>query len=885
MRRRWIFTLLLIIFIWLVVSNLPGIQRLGPELSKGRWQWLLAAVLAQVMYYLLYAGVYQSAFTTVGVRTRFSELIPVIFASIFTNVAAPTGEASGAALFADDAARRGESPTRATAGVLLVHAADYFAFTLVLAFNLVHLLATHPVQTLEIAGAVTLLVIFALLSGLMLLGLRRPSLLASWLGRYQSHIESLAKRLHRRSFLPEDWAQSSAKDFSTAALAIGAHPSQLRRSVLIALGAYSVDLVSLNFVFLAFHQPIHLSTLISGFATGTLFWLIAITPEGIGVVEGVMALVYTWLGVPASAATVVALSFRGLTFWIPLVAGFFALRRIRSFSYKRAYTSDEGSVRLVALLTGLMGILNLLSSVRPTLPSRLMAIRNFLPLEVRHGTHLATALAGFALILLASNLWRRKRVGWALAIAILMLSSLTHLARLEYEGAILAGGLALWLFSMRAEFHAHSDPPSIRQGLRVLGAALLFTLAYGMLGFYLLDRHFSVQFGPYQAFVQTIMMFTQFADPGIRPLTSFGRFFADSIYFVGAATTGYAMVMLARPVLIRQPASETERKHAAEIVERYGCSSLARLTLFEDKSYFFSQGGSVIAFVVKGRIALALGDPIGPDDDFPVTLQEFKVYCSHNDWQPAFYQVLPDHLDEYRRAGFSSLCIGHEAIVHLNQFTLEGSRAKPLRNIVNKLIRLGYRASIHLPPIGDELLAELRRISNEWLTVVHGTEKRFSLGWFEDNYIRSSRIMTIQSADGTIVAFATILPEYQRNEIGVDLMRRLTRTEPGTMDFLFVSLIQWAREQGYETFNLGLSALAGVGLRDEDPAVERAMHYIFEHVNQFYNFKGLHAFKQKFDPEWSPRYLIYPGPAALPAIAIALVRADSGDDFLWEFMK
>lgn len=105
------------------------------------------------------------------------------------------------------------------------------------------------------------------------------------------------------------------------------------------------------------------------------------------------------------------------------------------------------------------------------------------------------------------------------------------------------------------------------------------------------------------------------------------------------------------------------------------------------------------------------------------------------------------------------------------------------------------------------------------------------------------------------------------------------------MVFLFDALFRWAREQGYATFNLGLSSLSGVGEHADDPAVERALHYIYEHVNQFYNFKGLHDFKEKFHPKWSPRYLVYPGPTSLLAVTLAMIRADSGDDFVWDYFK
>ena len=132
-------------------------------------------------------------------------------------------------------------------------------------------------------------------------------------------------------------------------------------------------------------------------------------------------------------------------------------------------------------------------------------------------------------------------------------------------------------------------------------------------------------------------------------------------------------------------------------------------------------------------------------------------------------------------------------------------------------------------------------------------------------------------------AFANIVPEYQRQEITIDLMRHVPEKANGTMDFLFVSLFEWAQTQGYDTVSLGLSPLWGVGEHPDDPKVEQALRYIYDHLNQFYNFKGLHGFKEKFHPNWSPRYLVYPGPVSLPAIAVTVNRVSSGDNFIIDY--
>ena len=554
---------------------------------------------------------------------------------------------------------------------------------------------------------------------------------------------------------------------------------------------------------------------------------------------------------------------------------------------QRTLTETWG-VRFAAILVALMGVINVLSAVTPSLSGRIKLLETFSPLAVRHGGHLTAALAGFALLVLARSLARRKRVAWLLTLGVLGISVISHLVKgLDYyEEALLAGGLMVMLWLMRAHFHADSDRPSIKQGMWSLAGAMLFTLAYGVAGFFLLDRHYSVNFGFWAALRQTVIMFTQFYDPGLVPVTRFGKFFSDSIYIVGAATFSYAGLMLLRPVFLREPATDGERAQAKSNVEEYGHSSLARFLLFNDKRYFFTPGGSVIGYALVGRNAMTLGDPIGPLDDQLPSIQAFKALCQKNDWQPMYYQTLPETLELYKSAGFDAICIGNEGIVNLETFTLEGKEGKPLRSPVNKLTIAGYKFIVHQPPIPDSLLEELRAISNEWLTTMHGSEKRFSLGWFDDDYVRNSPIGAVHTPEGWINAFANFVPEYQRNEITIDLMRRRQEIENGTMEFLFVSLFQWAKSQGYQGFNLGLSALSGVGEQANDPAIEKVMHFIYENVNQFYNFKGLHSFKEKFHPAWSPRYLIYSGAANLAQAWLAVVQANSGsENMLLSYLK
>lgn len=543
-----------------------------------------------------------------------------------------------------------------------------------------------------------------------------------------------------------------------------------------------------------------------------------------------------------------------------------------------------------SFLTGLVGVINLLSAVTPSLPDRRNWLEPFFPFTVRAGGHFFAAVIGFMLLTLATNLLRRKRIAWLLTVGLLSLSILVHLIKgLDVEESLLSGVLLFHLLVMRQTFTAKSDRPSIAQGIRVLLGALLFTLAYGTMGFYILDGRFevneqAVNFDLDRALFQTLAMFFTADDAGLVPKTRFAEFFADSIYGIGSVTLGYALLMLLRPVLLRNSASFSERNKAKEIVEKYGQTTLGRLALLEDKSYYFSPSGkTAIAYVPKGRGAIALGDPIGPVEDRKEAILGFQAFCDRNDWYPTFYQTLPDDLETYYAVGFRVIQIGESAIVNLKDFSLKGKGKQNLRTAINRLTKAGHQVKFYEPPLSSDLIRQMKAVSDEWLQMVQGAEKRFSVGWFNETYLRETRAIAIHTPDGKISAFANMISSGNQ-VIGVDLMRRRTEVENGTMECLFASMLQHSQELGYAEFDLGLSALAGVGEAEKSGRLEKVLIYLSEHLSKFYNFQGLHSFKDKFGPRWEARYLVYPSLGSLPDVVVALIRADSGDR-LWDYLR
>jgi phosphatidylglycerol lysyltransferase len=170
---------------------------------------------------------------------------------------------------------------------------------------------------------------------------------------------------------------------------------------------------------------------------------------------------------------------------------------------------------------------------------------------------------------------------------------------------------------------------------------------------------------------------------------------------------------------------------------------------------------------------------------------------------------------------------------------------------------------------------ELSALSDAWLETKQTREKGFSLGYFDPVYIQRFPVGIVRQA-GTMIAFANIWRSAQREELSVDLMRHSHEAPRGAMEYLFVELMLWGQREGYQWFNLGMAPLSGLENRALAPLWARVGGFVFRHGEHFYNFQGLREYKEKFDPQWEPKYLASPGGLHLPRILTDIAALISG---------
>ncbi|HHY02266.1 MAG TPA: DUF2156 domain-containing protein, partial [Paracoccus sp.] len=285
----------------------------------------------------------------------------------------------------------------------------------------------------------------------------------------------------------------------------------------------------------------------------------------------------------------------------------------------------------------------------------------------------------------------------------------------------------------------------------------------------------------------------------------------------------------------------------------------AALVLTGDKSVMFSRDRrAFVMFAPSGRSWLACGGPVGATDAAREVAHDFAETARNSGMAPVFHEIGPADVSLMLALGMTLHKLGETAEVALQGFSLDGPARKPLRVAHAQALHGGLSLEIAAPPHDPALIAALREISDDWLAVRHAREKRFSVGRFDPAWLDRWPLALVRQ-NGRIVAFADLLISGDGQAASIDLMRHRHDAPPETIEFLFTALMLALRDRGCLRFSLGMAPLSGLQPERRRRLWDRFGAVFYRHGGSFRDFAGLRGFKEKFDPEWSPRYLAAPG--------------------------
>jgi phosphatidylglycerol lysyltransferase len=597
--------------------------------------------------------------------------------------------------------------------------------------------------------------------------------------------------------------------------------------------------------------------------------IISHAPGGIGAFE---ATIVAGLGLGQNSDAIAALvAYRVIYTLIPFlmaIAGFViseVLRRrhlIAGPTISAVRMFEPLIPPLAAGIAFLGGIVLLISAVVPDLHHRLEMLADILPMPFLEMSHLGASFVGLALLIVARGLARRLWRAWFVALILFSLGAVFALTKaFAWEEALMLALMAGTLLLFRDSFYRKplGEHFSLSWGwLASVGTTAFAILWLGLFAY----RHVEYANELWWEFAWDAQA-SRFLRVSVLILT-----------FLAAITINTIINGVGRGRLRAQPIPEL----VPDLVAASPRASDA-LALLGDKRFLLDpKGTGFVMYARSGGSLVSMGEPVGSDDVIADLAWAFRGLADRTGTRTVFYGVGPERLPLFLDMGLTALKLGEVARVDLSDFSLEGSKRQPLRYAARRLEKEGISFEIISRSETPEIMEELRAVSDAWLEMKSGSEKRFSLGSFENAYLSNFDIAVLRK-EGVIVAFANVWRGADKHEIAVDLMRYVPDASSVVMDGLFANLLMAAKNEGYHWFNLGAAPLSGLSDSHLASRWNRIGSFIYRRGAEFYRFDGLRAFKDKFGPNWTPYYLICPPGLATPRSLIDATNLVSGSPF------
>ncbi len=550
--------------------------------------------------------------------------------------------------------------------------------------------------------------------------------------------------------------------------------------------------------------------------------------------------------------------------------------------------------RWVPLTAGVMSLIvglgYIVEGVAPGLTQRHLHVESY----IGSVTRTAEIIIGLLLVMVSHGLRRRKRRAWEAVTLLLVAGLLVHTVLpyianvVDPDGGRLYGRLpstivsALLIIALiwfRREFYAVGDRRSRLRAFWVLCYLIVADVLIG-LAYLGLSKGLAHNYSLEQRIHSVVANLVGFSGPVVFNSTTETDHFGFVTGGLGLFTVVVFIYMFLRPARRTARLQPADATHIRRLLERYGDQdSLGYFALRDDKNVIWSPSGkSCIGYRVLSGVMLASGDPIGDPEAWPGAIHTFLDEASRHAWVPAVIGCSELGAEVWCREGqLTALELGDEAVVYVADFTLQGRTMRNVRQMTTRVCRQGYVAQIRrVADIPQEEIAWLNRQADSWRG--SPTERGFSMalgrvGGREDGQC----VIATASQDGELRALLHFVP-WGTDGLSLDLMRRDRSASPGLNDFMIVEAIKSAADLGVKRISLNFAVFRAAlerGERIGAGPVLRLWRNFLLFLSRWFQIESLYKFNAKFNPQWVPRYVVYPGTRDTPRIGMAALEAEA----------
>ncbi|PPF91257.1 hypothetical protein C5C03_00055 [Clavibacter michiganensis] len=443
-------------------------------------------------------------------------------------------------------------------------------------------------------------------------------------------------------------------------------------------------------------------------------------------------------------------------------------------------------------------------------------------------------------------------------------------------------GNTVLFYALRGHFRAAAAKPAHLHYLKTLGLAAGGTMLVAGVN----QLAWRDQFNPYPSIGEIVAALPmRLVPPGFQVLTPISFVPTGLVtlvfwYLPPFVFWGIALWATVRLLIYRaEPAGEAERRRARQLLERGGGDTLSFMTTWKGNRYWFSPDAeAAIAYRLVANTAVTLGGPFGPEHEQPGLIQHFVRHCGDNGWTPLFYSVDDSIRATLEEHGWIGLQVAEEALLRPAEWSPAGKKRQDIRTATNRAARAGIvTAWTSWPELNLNQRSQLTALSEAWISDKELPEMGFTLGGLDELTDPAVRLMLAIDERGQVQAVTSWLPHYGPEGVDgytLDFMRRAQDAMPGIIEFVIGAAAERMKADGHTILSLSGAPLAHTqDVSEQNGSIVRLLDSLGRALEPAYGFRSLLAFKRKFQPEFEPRWLMYPDATALPGAGLAITRS------------
>jgi uncharacterized protein (TIRG00374 family) len=311
--------------LFLIVPRLAGQAHAIDLLREATPAWLVVAVAVECVSLLFYSVLFRRLLGLL----RYPVTLPLALRINLAGLAAAhlfsAGGVGGAAVTYRVLQKRGMPHSLVLIAVIFQNAFAYIVLFALFAAGLTVLILRGQGgdAATVVAGIFVVLLLVAAGYGFWLLN--HPSSLRRRAHQVVSWLERRIKRLQVDPALLNEYLDGVVDGWRLLRREGWGH----LKTVGLAVGYWSFDIVCLLLVMLAFHETLSPDKVVIAYAVANVVGTFSPTPGGLGAVEGVMIALLVGFGMPSAAAVAVVLVYRLINFWLPIPAGLVTYLTVR----------------------------------------------------------------------------------------------------------------------------------------------------------------------------------------------------------------------------------------------------------------------------------------------------------------------------------------------------------------------------------------------------------------------------------------------------------------------------------------------------------------------------------------------------------------------------